>query len=210
MLCKNGSQVYQKPRSFLFQTMLFHEWLRLFPYWNLYKCDLYGKLNKFTHYRITSAVPFFDLVFLLCPLSLSSFSSRSFQRRTCSSLILRKRILFCSSLRASRTSGSTHISWRIWASILPLFPGTTHDCQPLCLSVHWVVFQQWGVIASFPAVLRVGLPFSLKDMGSGTVLAVGGQSGVVCQVLFLWTAAGVCRLFLEAEVQGRVSGSTGQ
>lgn len=82
-------------------------------------CSTTCQYNQFKK----ATVPFFGLVLLLlCP-SLSSLSSRSLQRRTCSSLIFRNRILFCSSLRASSTSGSTHMSSRILASILPLFAG---------------------------------------------------------------------------------------
>lgn len=78
-------------------------------------------LPHIVQYSRCSTLPFFGLLSSLP--SLSSLSSRSLQRRTCSSLIFKKRILFCSSLRASSTSGSTHMSSRIFASILPLSLG---------------------------------------------------------------------------------------
>lgn len=62
-------------------------------------------------------VPFLGFV-RLSPPSISSFSSRSFQRRTCSCRIFRKSVFFCSSFRASRTSGSMYMSFRICCSIL--------------------------------------------------------------------------------------------
>lgn len=102
-----------------------------------------------------ASLPFFGwvLLLLLHP-SFSSLSSRSLQRRTCSSLIFRNRILFCSSLRASSTSGSTHMSSRILASILPLFLGQ----QRRPSASPWVLFQQRGTVAP-SAPLRVSLPF---------------------------------------------------
>lgn len=65
-------------------------------------------------------LPFFGFVLLhsASPPSLSSFSSRSFQRRTCSWRIFRNRVFFCSSLRASSTSGSMYMSFKICCSIL--------------------------------------------------------------------------------------------
>ena len=62
-------------------------------------------------------LPFFGFV-LLSPPSLSSFSSRSVQRRTCSWRIFRNRVFFWSSLRASSTSGSMYMSFRICCSML--------------------------------------------------------------------------------------------
>jgi len=50
--------------------------------------------------------------------SASSFSSRSFHRRTCSWRIFRKRVFFCSSLSAFSTSGSMYMSFKICCSML--------------------------------------------------------------------------------------------
>lgn len=63
---------------------------------------------------------FFGFVLLhsASPPSLSSFSSRSFQRRTCSWRIFRKSVFFWSSLRASSTSGSMYMSFKICCSML--------------------------------------------------------------------------------------------
>lgn len=60
-------------------------------------------------------LPFFGFVLLhsASPPSLSSFSSRSFQRRTCSWRIFRNRVFFWSSLRAFSTSGSMYMSFKI-------------------------------------------------------------------------------------------------
>lgn len=110
--------------------------------------------------------------------SLSSLSSRSFQRRTCSSLILKKRIRFCSSLKASNSSGSTHISSRIFASILSLFPrckgwpespAGSLSCGSSFSGVGWLHQSQ--------------VSFLLKNVGSGEVLIP--DYSVLCQVLFL-------------------------
>lgn len=101
-------------------------------------------------------LPFFGLVSLP---SLSSLSSRSLQRRTCSSLIFKKRILFCSSLRASSTSGSTHMSSRIFASILPsLLLGLRRPSGSLSLSGMGRV-SALGYDPSFFSCFRVRFPF---------------------------------------------------
>lgn len=76
-------------------------------------------------------LPFFGFVLLhsVSPPSLSSFSSRSFQRRTCSWRIFRNRVFFWSSLRAFSTSGSMYMSFKICCSMLAAGwcgqPGTT-------------------------------------------------------------------------------------
>ncbi|TNN65561.1 hypothetical protein EYF80_024239 [Liparis tanakae] len=81
------------------------------------------------------------------------------QRRTCSSLILRKRILFCSSLRASSTSGSTHMSSRILASISP--PCQRRTVTPPSSSSFCRSVRRGRVSA-----VGVRFPFSLRDVGS--------------------------------------------
>lgn len=114
----------------------------------------------------TSVVPFFGLASLLSLPSLSSLSSRSLQRRTCSSLIFKKRILFCSSLRASSTSGSTHMSSRILANILSLFP-VYHRWQVSPSSGSCFSGVLWLLLFSCP--LQSQVPFSLTNVGSGAV-----------------------------------------
>lgn len=52
------------------------------------------------------------------PPSLSSFSSRSCQRRTCSWRIFKNKVFFWSSFRAFSTSGSMYMSLRICCSML--------------------------------------------------------------------------------------------
>lgn len=93
-------------------------------------------------------LPFFGFALLhsASPPSLSSFSSRSFQRRTCSCRIFKNRVFFCSSLRASSTSGSMYMSFKICCSILAagrtwpsgskrggavLWPATSRTCAGL-------------------------------------------------------------------------------
>ena len=63
------------------------------------------------------SLPFFGF-FSLHSASPPSFSSRSFQRRTCSCRIFRNRVFFWSSFRAFSISGSMNMSFKICCSML--------------------------------------------------------------------------------------------
>lgn len=86
---------------------------------------------------VRAPLPFLGLGFSILP-SRSSFSSLSFQRRTCSSLIFRNSVFFCSSFSASRMSGSTYMVARICCSIFECVWGPVQDVEKnkrICLQV---------------------------------------------------------------------------
>lgn len=168
-----------------FEKAMFSQALLL--YWKSYSYCIVSwndmhVFSSYQYYQFNEAsvvVPFFGLVSLLSLPSLASLSSRSLQRRTCSSLIFKKRILFCSSLRASSTSGSTHMSSRILASILSVFPVyRRRPSAPLSLRPVGLVS-----VVFFPAPESGSL--SSEECGIRCSLNAGGHCSVLCQVLFL-------------------------
>lgn len=151
-------------------------------------CSVIGQFNQFKK----SPVPFFGLVWLLFCSSLSSLSSRSLQRRTCSSLIFKNRILFCSSLRASSTAGSTHMSSRILASILLLFPGhQRRPSAPLSLRPAGRVSAVGYDRSFFLLHLESGSLF-FEGCGIRYCIIARGHSSVRCQML-CFCSAGACQ-----------------
>lgn len=97
-------------------------------------------------------LPFFGLGFTGKDSCFSIAASLSFHRRTCSSLILKNRICFCSSLSSASRSGSMYISDSICFSIFARVESFTPVAKVLeigfqgCLHLGW----PWEAPADLP------------------------------------------------------------